>query len=367
MIYVLAPLQGLFGIGDFVKTDLPPLESIVAVKSYEDAFAGKPLPVGAYIFAGLDQLTQTEMELVTRLHGKLAEVSPALPRLNHPARWRRRGDLLNAAFEAGINTFRSTRVSAPSRGRRFPVFLRSESQHTGSLSPLLHDAVDLWRAVVAALLRGHRFRDLLVVEYCDTADGEGVFRKYSAMVVGPHIVPRSLTMSRAWVTKVYGRFTHLEAARAEREYVESNPHEQWLRGVVQLGGVEYGRIDYGALDGRPQLWEINTNPTIGANLAQPIPNPWSEAITQHVVPGNTLSYEKIGLAMEDVNRSALAALEAAGAGFEPLLFPVSAAEHQRLRHERARRDRFLANRTVLGVAVAPLRSAYRAVRRAVGR
>lgn len=362
MIHVLAPRAGLFGIGDFVKTDGAALAGIVTVTSYEDAFAGKPLPVGAYIFAGLDQLTETETELVARFHRVLADVSPALPRLNHPDRWRPRGDLLNAAFEAGINTFGSTRVSASSR-RRFPVFLRSESEHSGSLSPILHTEAGLARAVVAALLRGYRFRDLLAVEYCHTADGEGVFHKYSALVVGPHIVPRSVTTSRKWVTKIGGRITDPAAARAEREYVEGSPHEQWLRGVAALGGVEYGRIDYGLREGRPELWEINTNPTIGAQLAKPLPNAWPEG----VVPGNRLSYEKICTAMEDINRRAVAALEAAGAGARQLHVPVSAGEHSRLRRERARRDRLFSHRTALMVATAPLRSLYRAVRRALHR
>ena len=29
-----------------------------------------------------------------------------------------------------------------------------------------------------------------------------------------------------------------------------------------LAGIGYGRIDYGLKDGIPQVWEINTNPTI---------------------------------------------------------------------------------------------------------
>lgn len=362
MICILAPREGVFGIGDFVKTDGATLAEIVTVISYEDACSGKPLPAAGYIFAGLDQLTATERELVTRFHRILAEVSPALPRLNHPDRWHPRGALLNAAFEAGINSFGATRVSESNR-RRFPVFLRSESEHSGSLSPILHNEAGLARAVVAALLRGYRFRDLLAVEYCHTADDEGVFHKYSAMVVGPHIVPRSLTTSRKWVTKIGGRITDAEAARAEREYVEGNPHEEWLRGVAQLGGAEYGRIDYGLREGRPELWEINTNPTIGAQLAKPLPNAWPEG----VVPGNRLAYRKICTALEDLNRRAVVALEAAGAGSRPLHFPVSAGEHSRLRRERARRDRLFSHRTALSVATAPLRSLYRGMRRALHR
>jgi hypothetical protein len=50
--------------------------------------------------------------------------------------------------------------------------------------------------------------------------------------------------------------------REEREFVETNPHEAWVREVFRVAGVEYGRIDYAILDGRPQAWEINTNPGV---------------------------------------------------------------------------------------------------------
>jgi D-alanine-D-alanine ligase-like ATP-grasp enzyme len=44
-----------------------------------------------------------------------------------------------------------------------------------------------------------------------------------------------------------------------------------------MAGIEYGRVDYTVHDGRLQIWEINTNPTIGcssvsdpASLRQPV-------------------------------------------------------------------------------------------------
>ena len=33
-----------------------------------------------------------------------------------------------------------------------------------------------------------------------------------------------------------------------------------LREIFDLAQIEYGRIDYGMLDGKVQCWEINTNP-----------------------------------------------------------------------------------------------------------
>lgn len=360
MIHVLAPRQGIFAMGDFVRNDHPALAEFVALESYEDMFRRGSVPLGAYIFTALDQLTETETELVCRLHQSLEGAAPALPRLNHPARWKGRLALLDAAFDAGINPFRATRLGS-ARPRRFPVFLRSESQHSGSLSPLLHDAAALRRAVLAAMLRGSRYGDLLVMEYCHTADGDGVFRKYSAMIVGNAIVPRSLTASRDWITKVDGRFTDRTAAAADRQYVLENPHEAWLRSVATLAGVEYGRADYAMLDGRPVLWEVNTNPTIGGNVAFPNPSPWPPELRGQA--GNLLAYEKIHDALAVID---LASRAAAPPGAE-MSFPVSGAERRRLERERARRDRYLGGRTALALVALPLRRLRRAMRSSSGR
>ncbi|MGK7892784.1 MAG: hypothetical protein AB4372_03825, partial [Xenococcus sp. (in: cyanobacteria)] len=46
----------------------------------------------------------------------------------------------------------------------------------------------------------------------------------------------------------------------EEQYVKTNPHESFLRDIFRLARIEYGRIDYGLINGIPQVWEINTNP-----------------------------------------------------------------------------------------------------------
>jgi hypothetical protein len=50
------------------------------------------------------------------------------------------------------------------------------------------------------------------------------------------------------------------SAREELEYIETNPHEEILRRAFDLAGIDYGRADYGVVDGRVEIWEINTNP-----------------------------------------------------------------------------------------------------------
>jgi hypothetical protein len=65
-----------------------------------------------------------------------------------------------------------------------------------------------------------------------------------------------------WVTKSQGRLIDTNTAREELEYPKSDPHAQWLRETFALANIQYGPIDYGLRDGKPQVWEINTNPKI---------------------------------------------------------------------------------------------------------
>ena len=48
----------------------------------------------------------------------------------------------------------------------------------------------------------------------------------------------------------------------EMEYLKGNPHEAALRENFELAHIDYGRCDYGVVDGRLQVWEINTNPVV---------------------------------------------------------------------------------------------------------
>jgi hypothetical protein len=41
--------------------------------------------------------------------------------------------------------------------------------------------------------------------------------------------------------------------------------------VFELAGVEYGRVDFGLVSGRPTVWEINTNPLVEVLPETPSP------------------------------------------------------------------------------------------------
>ncbi|HVT38635.1 MAG TPA: hypothetical protein VHE78_06315 [Gemmatimonadaceae bacterium] len=370
MIFFVAPHEQIFPMEDFLRGDESgALRDRIRVLTYEEVFARRALPVGAYIFSAIDQLTPTGAVLVARCRHELARAAQGIALLNDPLAVRRRGELLHAAFETGRNLFRVTRADGFTLRHRYPVFVRCEREHTGSLTPLLWSRWRLNLALLAACARGYRLRDLLVVEYCHTADAGGIFRKYSAYIVGDRIVPRSLIQSREWVTKDHDRLFTEEAAREEFDYVTTNPHEAWLRETFRLARAEYGRVDYGVLDGRPQVWEVNLNPTIGrrayAHAHAPAHAPADSRRTESQRTDSQRAL--VGPARAHFYRSFRAALERLDCGENPrraVQVSVSAADDARLESERRTRARVLSRQTAVSRLLhPPLRLLKRAIRR----
>lgn len=223
------------------------------------------LPGGTYVLAALDQYSASMAEFIGALHAALSP-NDRVRFLNHPTRTLQRFALLDELHRRGYNTFRAVRVAGDLSTLRYPVFLRHESSHDGALSPLLRTPAELDPAIGRALVQGIATRDLLVVEFCDTADADGYYHKYSAFAIGRHVVPRSLSYSRNWMLKFQGSEFSRRMAEEERDYVLTNPHEHALRELFDVAHVQYGRIDYAMKDGRVQTWEINLNPTIGRGL-----------------------------------------------------------------------------------------------------
>ena len=232
------------------------------VLTFEGVVASQELPLGTYIFAAIDQLSPTERQIAEICWNALSSACPQITLLNHPRKVLCRYDLLKTCFELRRNTYKVMRASKFYRCHIFPVFIRNERRHSGSLTPLLHTPRQLRRALLKTLLQGHYLRDLIIVEYRDTVDSFGVFREYNASIVGNRIIPQALVHNRNWITKWSGRLVDPEQAREERDFLDRNPHADWLKETFALANIQYGRIDYGVKDGIPQVWEINTNPQI---------------------------------------------------------------------------------------------------------
>jgi hypothetical protein len=339
MIFFVAPAEELWEITDVLEQSGPALRQRLTTVTYDEIVARRRLSLGTYIFAAIDVLTPTEREIATRCCEELRGESPDIRLINHPAEVLLRSDLLRTCFEQKRNTFRVRRASDFYRCRQFPVFVRPAREHLGSLTPVLQSRRQLVRALVSAVVRGYRLRDLLIVEFCGTADPSGVYRMYSAAVVGDRIIPKTLIHNRNWVTKWSGRLLDAEKAREQLEYVEGDPHAAWLKETFALARIGYGRIDYGVKDGVPQVWEINTNPMLVRRTGAP------SAMSAE-------QWKVLAPAQEAFMRRFEAAFGAIDTDVDPVRtvpIDISPRQRRRLETERRLKSRLLARRTTVSV------------------
>jgi hypothetical protein len=336
MIFLVAPTGETWEFEDYLRTYGKELSGRVSILTWDQIVTTQQLSLGSYIFLALDQLTPTEREIAVQCWQKLSEAKAAITLVNNPSKVLLRYDFLRASFERGHNRFRVHRAAKFLDCRHFPVFLRGELDHRGSLSDLLSTRRHLARAVAEKTLSGFRLRDLIVVEYCHTVSGDGLFRKYSAFIVGDTIIPHTLMHSRDWITKSHGRLIDAQTAREELAYVTGNPHAEWLRQTFALAKIRYGRIDYGVQNGAPQVWEINTNPTI-------IRHPNADPLTQQQVrlrdPIRHNFFPKFQTALE--------AIDSTVRPDRTLRISVSLRQQRRLAGEKQLRLRLEGRRTAL--------------------
>ncbi len=341
MIHLAVPEAGAFSLRSYLADEGLALSARMRVVPYETFLVAPVLETGTWVFAAIDHLQPAGVELVAAACDALAARDGRCRVLNDPRRVLLRPALLNVMHHEGINRFRAftrAQLSEPGvgDGLRYPVFIREANRHTGNLGPLLRDDAELHTALVSLRLRGHRMEDLLIVEFCDTADEQGVYRKYSAFRVGDAILPRYLNFSTHWMIKHNTRLYDLERADEELAYLYDNPHEAWLRRVFDVAGIEYGRIDYGLLGDVPQLWEINTNPTIGRVGPPRRRPPDVEAYRSRIAPGRALFYERFTEAWQ--------ALDATGAERQAVPFSVSVDLRRRHASETRTQERRQARR-----------------------
>lgn len=263
MIYFHACRKYTFTMNTFVHSWDKPLAQHVICVPYGDLDLRKPIPAGLHIFADFERLKPLETRNVQAVHDRMLEHPESYSVINNPAAWSGRLGLNQALSAAGRNDYRAFRIGDVPSDLRFPAFVRWENEHNGSLGePVMSRAEIQSRASEHA--RGRRLlqrRKLLVIEKIDARDPDGYYRKYSAQKIGDKLIPRCVYATDNWVTK-YPPLLEPDMIAAELEYVQSFPHHDEINEVFAMSGLDYGRIDYGVVDGRIQVWEINTNPLV---------------------------------------------------------------------------------------------------------
>lgn len=240
--------------------------------TYERALTRRRLPRATYIFTDLDRLNFWELQLAARLYRQLQRAG--LRVLNDPARVRLRYGLLRTLKECGLNRFDAWRIEDTRRpaASEYPVFLRTEAAHRGNLTDLLETPEALEAAIEQALAKGIPRRDLIAIQYCAQPLRPGLFRKLAAFRVGDRMVTALAVHESRWTAK-YGEqgIASSEDYAEEHAAVRDNRHGEALRAAFDAAGAEYGRADFSIVDGRPQVYEINTNPNIKRMTTHPSP------------------------------------------------------------------------------------------------
>jgi hypothetical protein len=252
---------------------LRPASLRVEIWTYPQLFAAQKLSAGTWVMCDLERLAIWELRLAGDIARQIREAGPNFRLLNDPARAACRYELLLRLHKAAINRFRAWRAEDGNPNARFPVFLRLESNHEVPLSGLLDSADALESAIESQRAKGVSLRGLMIIEYEAKPLAPGVFRKYAAYRIGARIIADHTVHDVTWLAK-YGDNAAWSPERYAEEaiYVRDNPHADALCRAFDIACIDYGRADYGMVDGAPQIWEINTNPTIpGGNLRKAPP------------------------------------------------------------------------------------------------
>jgi hypothetical protein len=228
--------------------------------SFETLLAVKRAPVGNYIFTDLDRLSGFEIDAAAEIAKAIHAADPGAMISNWPNRVLGRYALLRRLREAGINSFGVWRLDEARPPTTYPVFIRREQDALGPETPLLHDEREYHAAVEALQKAGKGLAGRIAVQFRAAADANGIYRKYGAFYFRGRVVPQHLFLSSNWVVKRSTFDLSPEMIAEEERYVFDNPHEEELRRIFTLAETDFGRIDYGLVDGRIEVFEINTNP-----------------------------------------------------------------------------------------------------------
>jgi len=259
MIHYFVTKNHFYTVTPFLRQWSRKIPDLFRIVPYERIDAIKRLEDNLFIFSDLDRIDRETLLKAGQFCRRISENFGGHLILNHPDSFPGRLGLLELLWNEGINEFRAYPATDPDQISRFPVFLRRAQDHLGPLTPLLPCKDALRLALDRLGRKGVSSRELLAIEFCETADGDGTYRKYSCFRIGPAIIPGHIVFSGHWLAK---ENKAEPPRREEREYLERNPHRDRLMEIFRLANIDYGRIDYSLKGNRIQVWEINSNPVL---------------------------------------------------------------------------------------------------------
>lgn len=230
--------------------------------TWEHVLRARRLPGGTYIFTDFDRLHPWYLECAGHLYDRLRDAGVTV--LNDPRLFMPRAALLRKLYARSVNDFTCWLPAMGERPERFPVFLRTIAAHRGVLGELLHTEAEAETALRDALIKGYVLSDLCFVEYRAHPTEAGTFRKLACMRLGRRLVPMQTVTQHHWVAK-YGELGAATPEQYKQDLAEFDnyPHSEAITRAFDIANVDFGRADFAVVDGRLQIYEINTNPRIG--------------------------------------------------------------------------------------------------------
>jgi hypothetical protein len=274
MIYYVSTERFSSTIRRFLKFHGKAVGGELRSLTWEEIFFERGGPVGHYIFTDFDRLSRYELDCAAAFALALQRAEPTVRILNHPLDALERFPLLTMLHKAGVNDFTATRLEGGGRPPSYPVFIRAEDGFFGPETDIIRDDAEFDVALADLKRRGLPLRGRIAIGYAAEPGEDGYFRKYAAFNVDGTIIPTHLLRSRTWVVKNHvvengwierrDEIYRLSRTAVEEEltFVRDNPHGETLARAFSIAGIDFGRADYGIVNGRVQVYEINTNPSL---------------------------------------------------------------------------------------------------------
>jgi hypothetical protein len=257
------------------------LHGKVIILSYGNFLAMRQLPVSSYVFLDLERLDDDVRLAAQRRLEALYEAGAARKVLNPPGRYPGRLGVMRVLSDKGFNDFRVMPANERAPDLRFPVFLRRLDNHEGPMTNLIHTDADLDAALRSASEAGVPASRLAVTEYVDARDADGYHEVRAQFRVGAAFFPAGYDVSTHWVNKgLPGDPNLVQAAEKQEAFLHDREHDPMLRAAFEAVDIDYGRADYALVNGKPQIFEINTNPMVETPR---VVKPWNREMAQHLL------------------------------------------------------------------------------------
>lgn len=247
------------------------LTTDVQVRHYDWALGRRSLPPATYIFTDRERMDDWQLRVYSALFRHINTLGPGYRAINDPAKMCDRVALLRRLYRQNLNAFNVYRPDELTDHVRYPVFVRRAFDHAQPISGLIRSRAELDQMLEGLWAGGEPESGIIVTEFHgEPVNAEtGLFRKLSAYRVGDAVFFFNTGHEKNWAVK-YGE---LGAGRdehyaEERHFIETDAFCDFLREVFEIAGIEYGRVDFGLVDGTPVVYEINTNPHLSLKEAE---------------------------------------------------------------------------------------------------